>query len=201
MIGLVAGRVQIETLVARPDRADHGERGEVDAVRVELGGQGGLDEGVDHRLVRRDEQDPQHPPASLVDLAQRVEVQHGLVRRHRDELLDLEAEGVAKLLLGQPGQRDLADDDPLVADAEVDLLALDPGLAPQLAERLGDDLGLADLARLDGAGRQRHLGGANDHRDVAGGDLGHADGGRADVHADPRPGHYAPSTWTDRSER
>ena len=102
---------------------------------------------------------------------------------------------------GSHGQGDLADDHALVPDAEVDLLALHPGLGPQLAERLGHGLGLTDLAGLHDAGRQRHLGGPNDHRDVPGGDLGDADGRRSDVHADPGPGHYAPSTWTDRSER
>ena len=80
-------------------------------------------------------------------------------------------------------------------------LLLTPDLDHSSRERLGHGLGLADLAGLHDAGRQRHLGGPNDHRDVAGGDLGHADGRRADVHADPGPGHYAPSTWTDRSER
>jgi hypothetical protein len=134
-------------------------------------------------------------------LANQVEVQHGLIRSHRDELLDLEAQGVPQLLLRQPGQGDLADDHALVPDTEVDLLARDPRHGPQLAERLGHGLGLTDLPGLHDARRQGHLSGPNDHRDVAGRDLGHADGRRSDVHADPGPGHYAPSTWTDRSER
>jgi hypothetical protein len=137
----------------------------------------------------------------LIHLAQEVEVQDGLVRGHRDELLDLEPQRVPQLLLGQPGENDLTDHHALVPDAEADLLALHPGLGPELAERLGHGLGLADLAGLHDTGRERHLGRPNDHRDVPGGDLGDAHRGRPDVHADPGPGHYAPSTSTDRSER
>ena len=82
-------------------------------------------------------------------------------RRHRDELLDLEAERLAKLLLRKPRKRDLADDDALVPDAHHHLLVLEPAAPPQLAQRLADDLGLADLAVLDGPG-QGHLGGPDE---------------------------------------
>jgi hypothetical protein len=137
----------------------------------------------------------------LIHLAQRVEVQDGLVRGHRDELLGPESQGVPQLLLGQPGKGDLADDHALIPHAEVDLFALDPRLGPEFAERLGYGVRLADLAGLHDTGPERHLGGPNDHRDVAGGDLGDAHRRRPYVHADPGPDHYAPSTSTDRSER
>ncbi len=177
-----------------PDRANGRERRQVDPLRVELGREGGLDEGVHHRLVRRDQEDALHPAAALIHLAQRVEVEHGVVGGHRDELLDLERQGVAELLLGEPRKGHLADDHPLVPDAEEDLLGLHARLAPEVAKRVGDELGLADLAGLDRAGRQRHLGGANDHRGVARGHLRDAHGGGPDVDADAGAGHYAPST-------
>jgi hypothetical protein len=199
--GLVTARVQIQSRVSRPDRPGHRERGQVDPLGIELGRQGGPDQGVDHRPVRSHQEDPHHPPSPLIHLAQGVEVQYGLVRGHRDELLDLEPQGVPQLLLGQPGKGDLADDHALVSDAEVDLPALHPGLGPQFAERLGHGVRLADLAGLHDTWPERHLSGPNDHRDVADGDLGNAHRRRPDVHADPGPGHYAPSTWTDRSER
>ena len=151
--------------------------------------------------MRRHQEDPHHPTSPLIHLAQGIEVQDGLVRGHRDELLDLETQGVPQLLLGQPGKSELANDHPLVPHAEVDLLALHPGLGPELAERLGHDLGLADLAGLHDTRWERHLGGPNDHRDFPSRDLGDAYRRRADVDTDPGPGHYAPSTWTDRSER
>ena len=56
----------------------------------------------------------QHPAPLLLELPERVEVQDGLLDRHGDELLSLEAEGGAQLLLREPRQRDLAHHDALV---------------------------------------------------------------------------------------
>ena len=136
--------------------------------------------------LRGDEHDADHPAALLLELAERVEVQDHVVDRHRDELLHLEPEGVAQLLLGQPRQADLAHDDPLVAHAHHDLLGLEPADGPELAQGLGDGLGLADLAVLDGALGHLHLGGTQ-HGDLiaAHGDLGRPDGGGTDVESDP----------------
>ena len=187
--GLVSLRVEIECLVAGPDGPHHRERREVDADGLELGGHGRLDERGDHALVRGHQEDPLHPSPALLHLAERIEVQHGLVGGHRDEFLDLESQRVPQLLLGQPRQGDLANHHALVPDPELRLLALDPALVPQLPEGCGDHVGLANLAGLDGAGRKGDLGGADHDGDVPRRDLRHADGRGAHVHAHLRLGH------------
>ena len=67
-----------------------------------------------------------------------------------------------------------------------DLLRLELADGPELAQGLGDGLGLADLAVLDGARGHLHLGGM-DHGGLiaAHGDLGRPDGGGTDVESDP----------------
>ena len=167
----------------------HRERHEVDADGLELGRQCNLDHRVDHRALRGDEDHAQHPAPVLLELRERIEVQNGFFDRHRDELLRLEPERGPQLLLGQPRQGDLADDHALVADAHVDLPALEPASVPELAERLAHDLGLADLAGLDRPLRQGHLGGANDDRGIPALELGGAHRGRADVQADANLRH------------
>ena len=148
-------------------------------------------EHVDHDPLRRDEQHPQHPAALLLELPERVEVQDGLVDRHRDELLHLEAEGVAQLLLGQPRQRDLAHHDPLVPTPITTCLDLKPPRRQSSRRASATGLGLADLAVLDGTRGQRHLGGMDHRRWIATGDLGGSHGGGADVESDPTLRHSA----------
>ena len=46
---------------------------------------------------------------------------------------------------GQPGQVDLADDDPGVGDTEHYLLAAEPGMGPQLLQGVGDGVGVDHL--------------------------------------------------------
>ena len=145
---------------------------------------GARDEHVDHAALRGDQQHPQHPAVVLLELTDRVVVEHGLVDGHRDELLHLEAERGPQLLLRQVRQGDLAHHDALVAHAQVDTLGLEASTLPELAQRFGDQLGFADLAVLDGPGGQRHLGGVDHRRGVAAGDLHGSHRGGADVEPD-----------------
>ena len=60
--------------------------------RLELRGQRDIDDRVHHRALRGDEDEPQHPAPLLLELAERIEVQDGVLDRHGDELLRLEPE-------------------------------------------------------------------------------------------------------------
>ena len=63
-----------------------------------------------------DEEHPEHLAVVLFELPDRVVVEDRLVDGHRDELLDLEAERRAELLLREERQRDLTDDHALVPE-------------------------------------------------------------------------------------
>ena len=192
--------LEVEGAIGRAHRAHHRERDQVQPHRLELRGADGLHDLVDHAALRGDQEHPHHPAVLLLELADRVVVEDGVVHRHRDELLHLEAERGAKLLLREVRQRDLADHDALVADAEPHLLALEATLAPELSERLRHGGGFADLAALHRAGRQRDLARADDGQRGAD-QLDGAHRGRADVESDPALRHHDPSTCTDRDAR
>ena len=151
--------------------------------------------------MRRDEDQPKHPAAFLLEFAQWVVVEDRVVDGHRDELLGLESERGTKFLLREPGESDLPNDDALVADAEVDLPALESTATPELADGFADDLRLPDLARLNGPFGQRHLGGADDDRSIAALELG----GATAVAPISKPTRtfaiYGPSVRTERSSR
>ncbi len=155
--GLGLGRLQ-PGRVHRHQRAQDGEGGEVDHLRGEAGLLNGEERAVDHVARGGDEQDAQHAAAGLVgELLERVEVQDGLLHRHRDVVLHLEGQGLLQLARRQPRQVDLADDDLLVRDADDDLLGGELRLRPELLDGLGDSVGVDDLAVPHRAGRQRHL--------------------------------------------
>ena len=194
--GLFAALFVLHADLGHADGARHGERHQVDAHRLQLGGQRHVDDRVHHRPLRGDEDQPQHAPSVLLELAERVEVQDGVLDRHRDELLRLEPERRPELLLGEPRERDLANHHPLVPHTHVDLPALEPAALPQLAERLAHQLGLTDLAGLDGSFGQGHLRRANDDRRVPSLELGGAHRGGADIESDPYLGHL----WTLRPD-
>ena len=96
-------------------------------------------------------------PASLGELLERVEVQDGLVDRHRDEVLHLQRQRGAQLGQRQPRQVDLAHDHPLVGDPDGDLAAAEARLGPEQADGCGHRGGVHDLAVGDRAGRQGDL--------------------------------------------
>jgi hypothetical protein len=73
--------VEVEALVGRADRAHERERHQVDPHRVEPGGADGLHEQVHHAPLRRHEEHPQHLPVVLLELADRVVVEHRVVDR------------------------------------------------------------------------------------------------------------------------
>src|SRR5439155_12730563 len=141
---------------------------------------------------RGDEEHAEHLPVVLLELADRVVVQDGLIDRHRDELLHLEAERGFELLLGEERQGDLADDHTLVPDTEPHLPAAEPTPFPQLADRLRNGGGIADLTVLDRAGRQRALRSPNHRRLRPGRKLSRADGGGPYVEPAPTLGHSSP---------
>ena len=111
-----------------------------------------------HVAGRGDEQAAQDAAAALGgELLERVEVEHGLVDRHRHEVLHLEGERLLQLVDRHPGQVDLAHDDLLVRDADDDLLAAELGVRPELLDGGGDGVGVDDLAVADGTLGQGHL--------------------------------------------
>ena len=98
-------------------------------------------------------------PVVVDALAEHVVVEHGLLDRDRQRLLGAEADRVLELLRVVDA-RDLedADADAVVGDAEPDALARKLVLAEERAQRVGEQLGLAQLAADDDAvarGRSR----------------------------------------------
>ncbi len=187
--GFIAFVFEIHADAGRAHRAHHGERHQVEAQGFEFGAGGARHEHVDHAALRGDQQHPQHPAIFLLELTDRVVVQDGLVDGHRDELLHLEPEGGPQLLLRQVRQSDLAHHDALVPHAQVDTFGFEASTLPELAERLGDQLGFADLAVLDGPGGQRDLGGVDHRRGVSADDLHGSHRGGSDVEPDPTLRH------------
>ena len=77
-------------------------------------------------------------PGGRVDHAERVEVEDGVVQRHRHLVLGLEAHGGGELLaVGDRRQLERAQDRALVGDADAHALA-QPAVAEQLAQRLAE---------------------------------------------------------------
>jgi hypothetical protein len=191
---------EIQATVRRSDGTHHREGDQIEPHRLELRAGHSLDHLIDHAALRGDEKHPQHATVFLLELPDRVVVEHGVLDRHRDELLHLEPERGAKFLLGEVRQRDLTDDDPLVADTEPYLPTLEPALMPQLLQRLADRGRIADLAALDGARRQGNLARTHDGQRCPH-QLHRADGRGPDVETDAALGHHDPSTWTDRDAK
>ena len=81
-----AGDVDVEdrALVLGRQRADHAERGEVDALELEAGALEGGGGALDHLAADGDDDDARAQAERRVDDAERLEVQDGLVHRHRD---------------------------------------------------------------------------------------------------------------------
>ena len=162
-----AGEVDVEHGVLRPgraQRADHGEGGEVDAGDGQAGlGRGG-DEAVDHLAAHGDDDHAVARAVGRVDLAERLEVEHGLVHRHRDVVRRRGADGLLqRLRVVDHRHVERAHDDALVGHAEADRRR-EIVVGEELAELLGQrdrvgDLAVAEDARTqlgDGALRDRH---------------------------------------------
>ena len=133
------------------ERAQQRERLEVDPRQPHAGLLAGGDVAVDQLAVGDDEQDPAHALAVLVGpLAEDVVVEHRLLDRNRQRLLGAEADRVLELLrVVDAGDLEDADADAVVGDPEPDALARKLVLAEERAQRLGEQLGLAQLAADD----------------------------------------------------
>ena len=135
------------------ERAQEREGLEVDPGEADPGLLAGRDVAVDQLAVGDDEQNPAHRVALVVDaLAEHVEVEDRLLDRDRQRLLGAEPNGVLELLRVVDA-RDLEDPDAdaVVGDAEPYALARKLVLAEERAQRVGEELGLAQLAADDEA--------------------------------------------------
>ena len=133
--------------------AQQRERLEVDAREPQAGLLAGRDVAVDQLAVGDDEQDAPDELAVVVrPLAEDVVVEHGLLDRDRERLLGAVADRVLELLrVGDAGDLEDADADPVVGDAEPHALARKLVLAEERAQRVGEQLRLAQLAADDDA--------------------------------------------------
>ena len=128
----------------------------------------GLQRGGDHVAAGGDDDhvDLRRGAVDRADAADHPVVDHRLVERHRDLLLGREADRRVQLLrVLDRRQAQGAHDDALVGDAEPHPLG-ELVLGEEAAQRLGDGVGVGDLAVVEGLGRQR--------RGRGGGDAGRA---------------------------
>ena len=103
-------------------RPDHGEGREVDALSPQPGAPGDIEQQLDHVAPRSDEDNAGPRSAGRLDGADDVVLQHGVLERHRNVILSLEANGRSDLLaVGHRRQIERAHDDLLVRYAEPDL--------------------------------------------------------------------------------
>ncbi len=183
--------------------ADHREGGEVDADRLQAGAADRLDEGGDHVAAGGDHD---HVDLGLCPLlggnaADHLVLEHGLVERHRDLLLGLEADrGVHLLRVLDRRQAHGADDDVLVADAEPHPLG-ELVLGEERLQRLGEAIGVEHLALVEDAGLKRlDRRCADPGRAVGALHLGRGDAARLDLEADDAarlllPGQLQLHSW------
>ena len=165
--------------------ADHRERRQVHADGPQSGLARRVEQPLDHVAARGDDDHAGALPLGGVDDAERVVLEHRLLKRHRDVVGRLEADGGADLL--RPLERrqiERAHDDALVGDAQADALAELVG-GEQVAQRRRESLDVDDLAVADDAGGQLGARGALD-RYVAGPGLDGGDVAGFDVEADDR---------------
>ena len=174
--------------------ADHPEGREVDADRLEPRAADRLDEGGDHVAAGGDDDDVDLRRRALLggDAADHLMLEHRLVERHRDLLLGLEADRRLELLgVLDRRQAQRADDDPLVADAEPHPLG-ELVLGEERLQRLGEGVGVGDLALVEGARRRAGSIAAGDHlRRAVDRDLGRGDAAGLDVETDDGAGLLA----------
>ena len=110
----------VERRAGRPgQRPEHAERREVDALDLQARGVTRRMEALDRLAPDGDYDDARPRAGGGLDLAERVEVQHGLVDRHRD-VVGRDASDLRSERLGRRHDRQLqrARDDALVGDAE-----------------------------------------------------------------------------------
>ena len=143
------------------------ECGKIDDLRIEAGLARGRQKVVDRLAARCDHQHSHARALSVVEALEHAVIEHGLLERHRQLLLRLEANGGVELLLAlDVGQLDDAYDDLLAGDAETHDLrqAVVTEEGPQL---LGETVHVGDLTFVEQPGRQRAGGSALQRRPTA----------------------------------
>src|SRR5439155_2765491 len=113
----------------------------------------GGDVAIDQLAIGNDEQDAHDRVALVVGpLAEDVVVEHRLLDRNRQHLLGTETDGVLELpWIGDAGDLEDPDSDAVVGDPEPDALARQAVLAEERAQRVRQQLWLAQLAADDQA--------------------------------------------------
>ena len=150
----------------------------------------------------RHQQDPLPAAVLVVDLFQRVQVEDGLLDRHRDDVGDLEGQRLAQLRKRHPRQVELADDHLLVGDADDDLLGGELHPRPELPDGGGHGFAVDDFAVAHGARREGDLPEALQRRLVfRPSDLSRADARRPDVEADGSASRHSSPFPTRESAR
>ena len=118
--------------------ADQGEGREVDAFGGQAGAADRGEQPLDHVALRGHEHDALARAGGGVDDAERVEVEDGVVERHRHLVLRLEGDRRGELLLvGDGRQLERAQHGALVGHADAHALA-EAGVVEQLAQRLAE---------------------------------------------------------------
>ena len=136
-------------------RADHRERREVDALRAQAGPPGGFQQPLDHVAARGHEHHSGPGTFGRLDDTERLVLEHGLVKGHRDVFLGLKSHrGGDLLVIAQGRQIERAHDDPLICHPETNATAK-LVLGEQRAEHVSERVHVHDLALADHAGRER----------------------------------------------
>ena len=166
----------------RSPSAQQRERLEIDAGQLDAGLLAGRDIAVDEVAVGDDEQYTPDRRAFLIKgLAENLVVEHGLLERNRERLLGAEANGVLELLrIVDAADVEGSDADAVARDAEPHGLLRELVVLEEQLQRLGEGLGLAQLAADDDAGLEVLPGDLHQLRvavvhDSGGGQLGGAD--------------------------
>ncbi len=116
-------------------------------------GANGGDQAFDHVALGGDDDHALARAGGRVDHAERVEVEHGVVERHRHLVLGLEAHGRRQLLaVGQRRQLECAQHGALVGDANTYAL-VELGVTEHLAQRVGERGAVEHLALAHRVGR------------------------------------------------
>jgi hypothetical protein len=111
-----------------------------------------------HRTIGGNEKQPHHVLAVFGHVVvEDLEVELGVLHRHRDVLADLVAKRGAQFLFFEEGNVDLADHHTLVGDADHDVLGLELRAPEELSDRLRHGAGIHDLTGLHRADRERDL--------------------------------------------
>ena len=90
-------------------------------------------------------------------LGERVEIEHGLTRGHRQQVLNLVRESRAEQVGAHRLRRVFTHENAAAGDAQHDILALEMGTRPQLPKRDRDGARVEHFGVFRGVSRERHL--------------------------------------------